>query len=331
MSTTETDRTPPPWRKHLERLRDQVRQRVRQNEQARNAAIVPRDSIATNALAAVVAIMTFLAAVTSGGVAMIVTSASEWQSEIAREMTIQVRPVVGRDIEAEVAKATALARATPGIEDVRPYSRQESERLLEPWLGPGLSLSELPIPRMIALRIVSTAPPDTAALRQALARDVAGASLDDHRGWIERMRRMATTAIVFGFAVLGLVLAATILSVMFATRGAMASNRPILEVLHFVGAKDAYIAAQFQRHFLNVGFKGGALGGCAALVFLALAGPVSDRFVGTAGGTEATALFGSFAVGLVGYVTVLAEVVLIATITAITSRQVVMHTLRRID
>jgi len=73
---TDTDRAPP-WRKHLERLRDHVRQHIRQNEQARSAAIVPRDSIATNALAAVVAIMTFLAAVTSGGVAMIVTSASE--------------------------------------------------------------------------------------------------------------------------------------------------------------------------------------------------------------------------------------------------------------
>ena len=133
MSMTETDRAVPPWRRHLERLRHLVQQRLGQGDQTRNAAaIVPRDSIATNALAAVVAIMMFLAAITSGGVAMMVTAASEWQSEIAREMTIQVRPVAGRDIDAEVARAAALARATPGIDDVRSYSRQESERLLEP-------------------------------------------------------------------------------------------------------------------------------------------------------------------------------------------------------
>jgi cell division transport system permease protein len=316
-----------PLRKWLER-----RNPARPREQARGeTAIVPRDSSAANALAAVVAIMAFLAAAASGGVAMMIGSAAEWQSEIAREMTIQVRPVTGRDIEADVARAAEIARTGPGIEDVRIYSRQESERLLEPWLGAGLSLSELPVPRMIAVRIARGAAPDTAGLRQVLARDVAGAGLDDHRGWIERMRRMATTAIAGGLAVLGLVLAATILSVAFATRGAMASNRPIVEVLHFVGAKDAYIASQFQRHFLTLGLKGGVIGGGAALLLLALAAPISDRFVGTAGGTEATALFGAFAMGPMGYATVMAEVVLIAVVTAVTSRRVVVGTLRRID
>jgi cell division transport system permease protein len=328
MSMTRTNLAVMPLLKWLERLR----RPARPGDQARgDGNIVPRDSIAANALAAVVAIMTFLAAVTTGGVAMVIGSATEWQSEIAREMTIQVRPILGRDINAEVARAEQIARATRGVEDVRTYSRKESERLLEPWLGPGLSLDELPVPRMIAIRLASGAAPDAAVLRQALSRDVAGASLDDHRGWIDRMRRMATTAIAGGLMVLGLVLAATILAVAFATRGAMESNRTIVEVLHIVGAKHAYIATQFQRRFLTLGFKGGAIGGGAAVLFLALAGPVSDLFVGTAGGTEASALFGSFSVGLMGYVMVVAEVMLIALVTAVTSRLVVIHTLTRID
>src|SRR5229473_7450835 len=91
-----------------------LRRETSQREHSRGeATIVPKDSIAGNALAAVVAIMTFLAAVTSGGVAMVIGSATEWQSEIAREMTIQVRPTSGRDIEAELGKAEAIARATP--------------------------------------------------------------------------------------------------------------------------------------------------------------------------------------------------------------------------
>ncbi len=296
-----------------------------------NAAIVPRDSIAGDALAAVVAIMTFLAAVTSGGVAMMIGSASEWQSEISREMTIQVRPIPGHDLDAEVGKAEAIARATKGILGVRTYTKEESARLLEPWLGPGLSLDELPVPRMIAVRVSSETPPDTAALRQILSGQVAGASLDDHRGWIERMRAMARAAIAGGLAIFGLVLAATILSVAFATRGAMTSNRPIVEVLHFVGAKEGYIATQFQRHFLILGLKGGSIGGGAAIVFLALAGPLSDYFVGTAGAAQASALFGTFSMGLAGYAMVALEVVLIAAVTALTSRQVVIHTLKRID
>jgi cell division transport system permease protein len=301
-----------------------------QREHARGeATIVPKDSIAGNALAAVVAIMTFLAAVTSGGVAMVIGTASEWQSDIAREITIQVRPTANDDLDAQVLKAEGLARATPGVAEVRTYSKSESDKLLEPWLG-GLSLDELPVPRMIAVRVAAGARLDIPALRQTLTAQVAGASLDDHRGWIDRMRRMAAAAVALGFGIFALVLLATVLSVAFATRGAMASNRPIVEVLHFVGAKEAYIAGQFQRHFLALGLKGGAIGGIAAMAFLSLAGPISDLFVGTAGEAQATALFGAFSIGAVGYAMVAGEVFLIAVITAVTSRQVVIHTLRTI-
>jgi cell division transport system permease protein len=305
-----------------------ARREPTQREQARGeATIVPKDSIAGNALAAVVAIMTFLAAVTSGGVAMVYGAASEWQSDVAREITIQIRPTPGNDIDAQVLKAENLARGTAGVVEVRTYSKAQSDRLLEPWLG-GLSLDELPVPRMIAVRVGTRARLDVPALRQTLAAQVAGASLDDHRGWIDRMRRMSVAAVAGGFGIFGLVLMATALSVAFATRGAMASNRPIVEVLHFVGAKEAYIARQFQRHFLVLGLKGGAIGGLAAMAFLALAGPVSGMFVGSAGEAQATALFGAFSIGTAGYVMVGLEVILIAGITAITSRQVVIHTLR---
>jgi cell division transport system permease protein len=307
-----------------------MRRETTQREHARGeTTIVPKDSIAGNALTAVVAIMMFLAAVTSGGVAMVIGAASEWQSDISREMTIQIRPTPGNDVDAQVLKAESLARATPGVVEVRAYSKAQSDRLLEPWLG-GLSLDELPVPRMIAVRVGPRARLDVPALRQTLTAQVAGASLDDHRGWIDRMRRMAAAAVAGGIGIFGLVLAATVLSVAFATRGAMASNRPIVEVLHFVGAKEAYIARQFQRHFLVLGLKGGAIGGIAAMAFLALAGPVSGLFVGSAGEAQATALFGAFSIGTGGYAMVVLEVILIAAITAITSRQVVIHTLRTI-
>ena len=141
---------------------------------------------------------------------------------------------------------------------------------------------------------------------------------------------MAAAAVAGGLGIFALVLAATVLSVAFATRGAMASNRPIVEVLHFVGAKEAYIASQFQRHFLVLGLKGGIIGGLAAIAFLALTGPLADMFVGTAGEAQATAVFGTFSVGPLGYALVAGEVLLIAVITAFTSRRVVLHTLRTI-
>jgi len=293
--------------------------------------LVPRNSISGRALIAVVAIMTFLASLTTGAVLLVGSAASEWQSDVAREVTVQIIPAPGRDLDAAVDKAAADRRAFPGIGDVRAYSKEESSKLLEPWLGSGLKLDELPVPRLIVVKIAIGAAPDLPQLRKVLAEQVPGATLDDHRGWIDRMRTMARSAVAGGLGILILVIAATMLSVTFATRGAMATNKPVIEVLHFVGAKNGFIAGRFQRHFLLLGLQGGAIGGGSAILLFALAGAISGWFAGSAGAEQTTALFGSFSIGIAGYVAVLGQVVLIAVVTAMTSRHTVNRTLDMID
>ena len=292
--------------------------------------IVPKRSIAGRALVAVVAIMTFLASLTTGAVMLVRASAADWQSDVAREVTIQVRPVDGKDTDAEVARAVELARATPGVGEVRAYSKEESASLLEPWLGSGLSLDELPVPRMIVVKLPSEEE-DLAPLKKALADKVADASLDDHRAWISRMRGMANTTVAGGVGVLLLMLAATVLSVSFATRGAMATNRPIVEVLHFIGAKSGFIAGQFQRHFLMLGLEGGLIGGGLAMLVFGAAGIAAGFSTGTAGGEQMATLFGSFSLGWGGYLAIAAQVVLVAIVTAIASRRTVNRTLNMVE
>jgi cell division transport system permease protein len=294
-------------------------------------ALVPRNSISGRALVAVVAIMTFLASLTTGAVILVSGAATEWQSDVAREITIQVVPAPGRNVDATTDKAASLARAFPGIAEVRVYSKEESAKLLEPWLGSGLSLDTLPVPRLIVIKIASGAAPDTAQLRRQLAEQAPGATLDDHRGWIDRMQAMTVTATAIGIGILILMLAATVLSVSFATRGAMATNKIVIEVLHFVGAKNGFIAGHFQRHFLMLGLQGGAIGGGAAMLLFLLASGLSRWFAGSAGGDQTSAMFGSFSIGMSGYIAVLGQVILIALVTALTSRQTVNRTLEMID
>jgi cell division transport system permease protein len=294
-------------------------------------SIVPSSSIAGRSLTAVVAIMTFLAALTTGAAMLVVSTANDWQADVGREVTVQVRPAAGRDIEADVSKAVAAARAAPGTADVRAYSKEESEKLVEPWLGAGLHLDDLPIPRLIVIKLAPGVTPNFAALRQALANQVPTASLDDHRGWMERMRTMAGTAVVCGLAVLGLVVAVTMLSVTFATRGAMATNRPIVEVLHYVGATDSFVASQFQHHFLLLGLKGGAIGGGAAIILFGCAEAARAWLSGTPSGDEAAALFGSLSIGVKGYVAIVIQIIVMAVVTALVSRYTVNRTLETID
>ena len=248
-----------PWR--WTRNRAQPLATAARTGRRRETPIVPLDSIAGRALVSVIAIMTFLSALTVGAVVLVSAAAGEWQSNVAREVTIQIRPLAGRDSDADVAAAIAIAAAQPGIDGVQPYSKQESAALLEPWLGTGLSMDDLPVPRLIVVKLAGGPAPNLDALRREIAERIPGASLDDHRAWIDRMRTMANSLVALGLGVLGLVLAATVLSVMFATRGAMATNRPIIEVLHFVGARDGFVAGEFQRHFLMLGLKGGVIGG----------------------------------------------------------------------
>jgi cell division transport system permease protein len=294
------------------------------------SAIVPKRSIAGRALVAVVAIMTFLASLTTGAVMLVRAAAADWQSDVAREVTIQVRPVAGRDLDAEAVRATAIARAFPGVGEVRPYSKEESARLLEPWLGSGLALDDLPVPRMIVVKL-PTRGVDLAPLRKALADGVSGATLDDHHGWIDRMRTMSQTTVIGGIGLILLMLVATMLSVTFATRGAMATNRPIVEVLHFIGAKSGFIAGQFQRNFLLLGLEGGLIGGGLAMLLFGVANIAASMSLGTAGGDQLAALFGSFALGWEGYAAIFAQILLVAVVTAVASRRTVNRTLQTVE
>jgi cell division transport system permease protein len=295
----------------------------------RETPLLAEGSIAGRSLVIVVAIMTFLAAMTAGTVELIASASATWRADISREVTIQVRPREGRDIEQDVQRAAQLARATPGVAEVRISSRRESERMLEPWLGSGLNISELPVPRLLELRVSGR--PDFQALRQRLAQQAPTATLDDHRLWVQRLSAMASAMVGVGVIIMLLVLIATALAIAFATRGAMAGNRHIIEVLNLVGASDAFIAREFQRHFLRLGLKGGGIGGLGAMAVFWLAGFTAARWSATPGGDQLEALFGTFALGFRGYAAVVVIALVIAVTTAVVSRITVRRNLRGLD
>jgi cell division transport system permease protein len=299
---------------------------------ARNMSpIVPRASIAGRALVAVVAIMTFLASITTGAVLLVSASAAEWQSEVATEITIQVRPAPGRDIDRDAVAVAEAIRGQPGIVEIRPFTKEESAKLLEPWLGSGLSLDDLPVPRVIVARVQPGTALDLEALRRRVTQVTPSASVDDHRAWIERMRSMTGATVIAGIGILVLVIIATIISVSFATRGAMAANRPIVEVLHFVGAGDRYIANRFLRHFLRLGLEGGIIGGGVAMLLFGFSESIAGWFSGTPVGDQFVALLGTFSLRPSGYLALAAQAVLIAAITAWASRRTLFATLNDID
>ena len=181
---------------------------------------------------------------------------------------------------ARTEMALAVLRQTPGITGARLVEPAETKRLLEPWLGPSVPLDQLPLPRLVDLRIAPDAAIDFAALRQQLTSVAPGAELEERPAEDEERRtavRHAEASLVLGLfvvAVLG------VNSLVLAIWGHLARQQQVIELLHRLGADDGDIAAPFQRHALLLGLLGGAGGALAgALTSLAFGGAaLSLRF-----------------------------------------------------
>ena len=125
-------------------------------------------------------------------------------------------------------------------------------------------------------------------------------------------------------------LSATVLTVVFATRGAMAGNGHIIEVLHFVGAEARFIAARVPAPFPADRHEGrGRRRRRGASSSSSSSRCWSARNLATPQADQATALFGNFAIGASGYAGVALVVLVIGALTAATSHVTVVAYLTR--
>ncbi len=293
----------------------------RKGKEQLNAPVVPAGSVTGRSLTLVITIMCFLACLTAAAVYMINQSAEAWLKDIASEVTVQVEPQENVDVEKSVKDIAAFLGKQAGIAKVTPLSVEASSELLEPWLGKTDVLKSLPVPRLIALQVDRTSPPDLEAVRKELEAQFKGASLDDHRRWQQQIRTVTRSFALGGLAILLLVASATTAIIVSATKSSMASNKEIVEVLHFVGATDRYIAREFEKHFLRLGIRAGLVGASSALVVFA----TMPLLMTTLGGGQVTAvelqqLVGSGGLDMAGYVLLGIVVVVIAALCMLTSR-----------
>lgn len=286
-----------------------------------HAPIVPPESVAGSSLTLVIAIMCFLACLTAGAWYMMNQSASAWMKDIASEVTIQIEPRDGADADKTATDVVAFLRREGGFASLNVLSLEQSGALLEPWLGTSDAWKALPIPRLIAIELDRSAPPDLDSVRTKLSASFQGVSLDDHRQWQNQIRTVIRSFALGGLAILLLVGAATTAIIVSATKSSMASNREIVEVLHFVGATDKFIAREFEKHFLRLGIRAGLLGAVSAMVvFFAIPWVVSLLGGGAVTMAEVHRLIGAGTLDAAGYVLLMIVVVIIAALCMITSR-----------
>lgn len=293
----------------------------RRPQQNVTGPIVPAGSVTGRSLTLVITIMCFLACLTAGAVYMIRQSADAWLRDIASEVTVQIEPKETGDPEKTVQDVASYLRRQTGIANVRPLSVDESAALLEPWLGQMDELKSLPVPRLIAVELDRNTSPNLDGVKTDLEKQFPGATLDDHRRWQQQIRTITRSFALGGVAILALVAMATMAIIVSATKSSMASNREIVEVLHFVGATDRFIAREFEKHFLRLGIRAGLVGaGLALAVFVTMPFVMQILGGGAVTVTELHRFVGTGALDMAGYVLLVIVVVVVAALCMLTSR-----------
>ena len=214
----------------------------------------------------IVALMVFLGALALAAATVVGGAIDRWDNNLTGRITLQV--------PAEEANPKVLTRlvdtltATPGIAKAETLSADATRALVEPWLGKVDADLELPLPAVIDVETTEGAEFDVNLLAGRLAKIAPGIIVDDHRVWLSQLIRMARTIEWIAFSIVALIGLTAIAAIIFATRSGLAVHGAIINLLHVMGARDSYIACQFQMQAMMLGIRGGLIGSIAAVVVL---------------------------------------------------------------
>ena len=232
-----------------------------------------RRALSDRLLPALVAAMTFLAALTLAGVLAAAGMAEHWRQGAGSVLTVQIpHPKGDAGGSARLDRATALLRGTPGIIGVRVLSDDELADLLRPWLGTGVQAMALPLPAVIEVRLVPGETDVPGPLQDRLQAAAPGSFVESHGIWLQRLtllaRSLQACALVALLTVAGV--AAAVVAV--ATRAGLSARRDAIEIVHGLGAPDGFIAGRFARRATWLAAAGACTGGRGGVAGAADAG-----------------------------------------------------------
>lgn len=253
-----------------------------QYEVLSEAAVVPnrprddlglRRALGDPMLPLLVAAMVFLAALALAAALQASAIAAHWREGAASAVTVQVpqpEAVLQRSSDGpEQTRLDAvlrLLRAERALTNVRLVGSDELAATLRPWLGSDTPIASLPLPAVIELRL-AIPNVNISRINAALSSVAPGAVAEGHQVWIIRLQSLAVSLEDCGWLALLVVGAVAVAVVMLATRAGLAARREAIQIVHGLGATDAYIAGRFAGRIARLAFGGGLLG-------VALAGPV---------------------------------------------------------
>ena len=230
--------------------------------------LLPRDAAGETWLAAVIAVLCFMACLACVGAVAADRAAHGWARQLRAEATVQIRPRVGETGPAAAARAAETLAGVTGVEEAVAMDRKTAEDLLRPWLGDAV-LPDLPLPFLVTVRLDPEAPASAVILSRALAEAGLDASVDDHSLWRGEVEKSAGMITALAIAAFLLIAAAAGSAIVYATRAGMKAQASVIETLSLSGATESGIAWLFQRRFGLLAAGAGLAGAGSAAVLIA--------------------------------------------------------------
>jgi cell division transport system permease protein len=249
-----------------------------------------RRAMSDRMLPLLVAAMTFLAALALAGWFGSAALSRHWQQGSGSSLTVQVprpgEPAAAGDLAApgqtRLAAVLVLLAGTPGVASAKALSDRELADLLRPWLGAGSERLAIPVPAVVAVRLTDAAA-DLASLSQRLNEAAPDTLVEDHGIWIRRLAVLARRLHAGGGRALLLVAGVAAAVIAVATRAGLSTRREAIEIVHGLGATDAYIAGRFAARATVLAAAGASVGALAALPVLLTLARLAAPFAGDTG------------------------------------------------
>ena len=208
-----------------------------------------------------IALMVFLAVIAMAGILFLTSVTEQWDKGVTGTLTVQVSSAeVASEDDLRLQAILDILASTKTIYRYQVISDARVLELLEPWLGDITNSNDLPLPRLIDVELHPGDRLDINKLATQINKIAPGSSVDDHQVWLKRMVNLIQTVQMLATAVLLCIGFATVGTVVFTTQTELSIHQEAIDVLHLIGAQDAYIAAQFAGRSLALGLTGGLLG-----------------------------------------------------------------------
>ena len=234
-----------------------------------------------------ISIAVFLFAVTLAGVLSVNSMLINWNSSILGSLTVQIIPMNSADRQKSMEetlvqqqKVVAMLEAMPEVKRVAALNDGQLQKLLNPWLGDGIDIADLPMPRLIDVKLKKGAEIDYDVLAEKLATIAPQASLDNHKLWLNKLINLASGLKMLALSVLLLVVGVTSGAIFYTTQTSLGLHKDVIEILHLMGAKDTYIAQQYAFRTAWLGFVGGIIGVVVAVPTILLIARMAEQIQG---------------------------------------------------